>query len=116
MRIQPMLKQSLVCSSPACELGSADLEAITKIIGWESQPFMPKMGRSAWYRLRKPTLALAADRPVTIRSVKIKGVGLRNHHDELSKPSSLLYMRTIAHLGFTDTGDFLEVFGAPSPM
>jgi hypothetical protein len=99
-----------------CKLSSTDLKKIEKIVSWECQPFFPRMGRSAWYRLQEPIWVTCADREIPVRSVKIKGVGLRNHRGEVAKPSPSLYRRSIAHLGITSRGEFTEAFGSHSPM
>ncbi|OQY47671.1 MAG: hypothetical protein B6242_04435 [Anaerolineaceae bacterium 4572_78] len=111
-----MLNYKLITASPHAKLAAADIKMIEEIVGWKRPAFFPKLGRSAWLKLTQPITVSLNNSHIHIQSVKIKGVGLFNQHNEQIKPSSVPFYRRILHLGFKPDGTFTLVPSPPVPI
>ncbi|WP_377309278.1 hypothetical protein [Phytohabitans flavus] len=87
-----------------------------QVIAWGLMPEFPEIGRSAWVKLIHPFEAPCGQGTQVIRSLKLKGVGLRDHRGGMHYPSNTVYRRPDAHLGIDEDGVFCEVWSAPAPM
>jgi len=95
-------------------LNNSEFEIIAKFIAWEVTPPFSKIGRTAHFCLKQPVTVNAA-LPL-IRSLKIKGVGLRNQAGEISFPTTRPYFRANPHLGILNEGVFSPVPSEPAPL
>jgi hypothetical protein len=111
------LSAELVCGATLCRhMHPDDLSLLEQTVTWRREPEFPRMGRSAWIRLAHPFRSPSGEAAQVIRSLKVKGVGLRDHRGVTKRPSTGVYRRPDAHLGFDESGGFCELLSAPAPM
>jgi hypothetical protein len=111
------LQAALVCASALSQrLHLDDLESVEQVITWTRTPEFPEIGRSAWIELTHPFEAQCGHRTQVISSLKLKGVGLRDHRGVTHHPSNMAYRQPDAHLGIDDHGMFCELWSARAPM
>lgn len=92
------------------------LDLIDKIVSWQIRPEFDRMGRSAILRLDSGVPIPTPTGTVTVRSIKIKGVGLQDHLGQVRPPQTQPYYRIHPHLGFGPDGRFIHVLSDPSPL
>ena len=115
--VEKSLPVEMVCvASRSQRMHPDDLQRMKQTISWELEPEFPQMGRSAWIRLAHPFEAQSGSETQVIKSLKLKGVGLRDHRGGTHRPSNSAYRRPDAHLGFDQDGGFCELWSPPSPM
>jgi hypothetical protein len=90
------------------------LEELQKIVDWEESPKFERMGRSAYLPLPEP-IAIPNSR-VSIRAIKIKGVGARTHTQQVLQPTNESICNNNPHLGFDEAGRFTPTKTAPAPL
>lgn len=93
-----------------------DLDLAKQVISWRLVPDFPKIGRTAWVKLAYPFAAQCGKETQIIRSLKLKGVGMRDHHDRIHRPSNAAYRRPDAHLGIDDDGAFCDLWAPSAPL
>ncbi len=115
--VEGPLQAEMVCSATlTLGMHPDDLEIMERVITWRLMPQFPGIGRSAWIKLTHPFKAQCGLGAQVIRSLKLKGVGLRDHRGGTHHPSNATYSRPDAHLGIDERGGFSELLSAPAPM
>jgi hypothetical protein len=97
-------------------LAREDVSRIKSIVEWRILPPIDSVGRSAWIPLRTPVTVECNQTSVTLGSLKIKGVGLRDHRGAIHHPSPAPYRRSVQHFALRETGEMYQTTGAPSPL
>lgn len=107
----------LVSAHPvSLRLSRADRERIEDAICWRSPAFFPTPGRSAWMRLQDPFEVEQGGATFTVRSVKLKGIGLMDYEDRFNRPSGAAFTRPFNHLAFAPDGAMMHLCSSAAPV
>jgi hypothetical protein len=111
------LQAEVVCAATlSLRMHADDLDHMERVITWRRTPDFPVIGRSAWIKLTHPFEAQCGQGTQVIRSLKLKGVGLRDHRGNTQIPSNVAYRRPDTHLGIDEHGVFCVLRSALAPM
>lgn len=95
----------------AMELAQDQLRFVT----WEARPRFRAEGRTAWSRLPRPVPVDGGSIP-SIRSLKLKGVGLGSADGDGVPPPLGVYHHRRSHFAITDAGDVVTVWPEDAPV
>lgn len=112
----PLLKAKLISSCFVEQIDKQVINELINIVHWKKIPSYQKMGRTAWLTPSKTVIITFNDKNYKILGFKIKGVGLCDHKNNITKPSLKPYFRLHSHLGFDKYGNFIRLFSDPSPL
>ncbi|NEZ65134.1 hypothetical protein D0962_20540 [Leptolyngbyaceae cyanobacterium CCMR0082] len=89
---------------------------LIQLLTWDGvTPPFSSVGRTAFVAL-PDVLPVLGSQTRVIRSLKIKGIGLRDYAGIISPPSVTPYYRANMHLGFDAKGQPISVASEPSPL
>lgn len=115
--VEGQLSVTMVSASNASQsMHPDDLDLAEQYISWKLTPYFPRLGRTAWVKLAHPFAAQCGEETQIIRSLKLKGVGMRDHRDRIHRPSNEVYRRPDAHLGIDDSGAFCDLWAESAPL
>lgn len=115
------------------EISQGDMDQLLKIASWQTMPKFPYPGRTAWHVLSEPAY-LKNDPGRKYYAAKLKGVGVWNpsnahlysgvHQKQGASSEAPMpptteeytFTASIAHIGFTESGDFEEVHSESAPF
>lgn len=108
------LQCSLVETWDTIDQNNSEIQSLVQLVKWEKEPIFPRIGRSAFVLLKQPINIPGV--PVSIKSLKLKGIGARKHTGEIIRPTTLEIHNCNPHLGFNKNGDFIPIKSSPAPM
>lgn len=117
MKVENQLSMTMVSASNLAQsMHPDDLDLAEKVISWRMMPDFPRIGRTAWLKLGHSFAAQCGQETQIIRSLKLKGVGMRDHRDRIHRPSNEVYHRPDAHLGIDRDGAFCDLWAESAPL
>lgn len=93
-----------------------DHALLMRWVNGEETPAFAQPGRNGWLVLSHPFAYEEGGTPVTIRALKLKGIGLRDHRGVVTPPQESAYTRIHQHLTFDPQGEFALRPSAPDAL
>lgn len=91
-------------------------EQLDDLVNWKKIPPFHRPGRTGWLKLDQPVTINCRGWKTTIRSLKLKGIGLCDNKFGVSPPTSKYFNRKFPHLGFSRSGEFCLVQSERAPL
>ena len=111
-----MLKYKILETLPEAQDAGLDFTPIDDLVAWKQKPLFVKMGRTGSTPLEKPLHIETPRGPLTLHTLKVKGIGLCDHRGQVEPPTTREHYRIHPHLGFTPKGEFVPVLSKAAPL